>query len=96
MLYPDHPSETQDAVKEEVMKTTIVKTAIALFGAGASAAFAATSGLASEGSGLLTWSLIGFGVMIIMLQAVPAMILFASLLKGLFSGHHETHHLPKV
>lgn len=77
------------------MKTTIVKTVIALCGAGASAVFAATSGLTDDGSGLLIWSLIGFGVMIIMLQAVPALILFVSLLKGLFSGQHETH-LPKV
>lgn len=77
------------------MKTTIVKTVIALAGAGASVSFAATSGVAGEGSGLLTWFLIGFGVMIIMLQAVPALMLFASMLKGLFSGQHETH-LPKV
>ncbi|MGB4599925.1 MAG: hypothetical protein WBI04_08110 [Trichlorobacter sp.] len=78
------------------MKTTIVKTVIALGGAVASAAFAATSGVGGEGSGLLTWFLIGFGVMVIMLQAVPAMILFASLLKGLFADQHETSHLPKV
>lgn len=78
------------------MKTTIVKTVIALVGAGASVVFAATSGMAGEGSGLLTWFLIGFGVMVIMLQAVPALILFASLIKGLFANQHETHHLPKV
>lgn len=77
------------------MKTTITKASIALFGAGVSAAFAVSNGLAGGGSGLLTWFLIGFGVMIILLQAVPAITVFASLLKGLFSSRQETN-LPKL
>lgn len=78
------------------MKTTIVKWAIALAGAGATTAFAATTGIAGEGSGPLVWAFIGFGVMVIMLQAVPALILFASMLKGLFTSSDKEATLPKV
>lgn len=78
------------------MKTTILKTALALLGAGASSAFAATTGTAAEGSGPLVWFFIGFGVMVIMLQAVPALILFVSMLKGLFAASEKEATLPKV
>lgn len=67
------------------MKTTITKIVIALIGAVAATAFAATTGVGAGESGLLVWSFIGFGVTVIMIQAVPAMILFASMLKGIFS-----------
>ena len=67
------------------MKATIIKIIIALIGAGSAAAFAATTGAGAEESGLLIWAFIGFGVMVIMLQAVPAMILFTSMLKGVFA-----------
>ena len=78
------------------MKTTIIKSAIALLGAGAASAFAATSGTVGEGSGPLIWAFIGFGVMVIMLQAVPALILFASMLKGLFADSEKEITIPKV
>jgi len=78
------------------MKTNIVKTVIALLSACAASAFAATTGTAGEGSGPLVWFLIGFGVLVIMLQAVPAVILFVSMLRGLFSAHEKEAHLPKV
>lgn len=68
------------------MKTTLIKLAIAVTGAGAASAFAATTGVPGEGSSPLIWAFIGFGVMVIMLQAVPALILFASMLKGLFAS----------
>ncbi len=77
------------------MKTKLIKLTAALTGAGASSAYAASSGVGGEGSGMLVWFLIGFGVMVIMLQAVPALIMFVSMVKGLFSSHSETH-LPKV
>ena len=77
------------------MKTKLIKLTAALTGAGASSAYAASSGVGGEGSGMLVWFLIWFGVMVIMLQAVPALIMFVSMVKGLFSGHSETH-LPKV
>ena len=67
------------------MKSIIIKMIIALSGAGAAAAFAATTGAGAEENGMLIWAFIGFGVMVIMVQAVPAIILFASMLKGLFA-----------
>jgi len=78
------------------MKTTIIKSVIALLGAGAASAFAATSGAGGEGSSPLTWLFIGFGVMVIMLQAVPALILFVSMLKGLFAASEKEITIPKV
>lgn len=78
------------------MKTDITKTAIAFIGAGTGTAFAAATGTTGEGSGLLVWFLIGFGTLIVMLQAVPAMILFVSMLRGLFSASEKEVHLPKV
>ena len=78
------------------MKINITKTVIALLGACAASAFAATTGTAGEGSGPLVWFFIGFGVLAIMLQAVPAVILFVSMLRGLFSTHEKEAHLPKV
>jgi hypothetical protein len=84
-------------VEEEiVMKTNITKIVIALLGAYAASSFAATTGAVEEGSSPLVWFFIGFGVLVIMLQAVPAMILFVSMLRGLFSPHAKEAHLPKV
>lgn len=78
------------------MRINIIKTAIALLGACAASAFAATTGAAGEGSGPLVWFFIGFGVLAIMLQAVPAVILFVSMLRGLFSASGKEVSLPKV
>lgn len=78
------------------MKINIIKTAIALLGACAASAFAATTGTAGDGSGPLVWFFIGFGVLTIMLQAVPAVILFVSMLRGLFSAPAKEIHVPKV
>jgi hypothetical protein len=78
------------------MKTTIIKAAIVLTGAGAASAFAATTIPAGETSGPLVWFFIGFGVMLIMLQAVPAFILFAGMLRGLFAPAEKEVHLPKA
>ncbi len=78
------------------MKTTIFKAVLALLGAGASSAFATSTGSAADGSGPLTWFFIGFGVMVIMLQAVPALILFASMIKGLFAAPEKEITLPKA
>jgi hypothetical protein len=78
------------------MKTNMIKTLIALFTAGATSAFASTSGVAGEGSGLLVWAFVGFAVMVVMLQAVPALILFVSMLRGLFSSSEKEITLPKA
>jgi len=78
------------------MKTNMIKTLIALVAAGATSAFAATSGVAGEGSGPLVWVFLGFTVLVVMLQAVPALILFVSMLRGLFSSYEKEATLPKV
>lgn len=83
--------------KEGAMKTTLIKTIAALIGATATSAYASNANAASEGSGMLTWFLIGFGVMVIMLQAIPALVVFASMIKGLFGNRSETEaRLPEA
>jgi len=65
------------------MKTNITRIAVALISAGATSAYAATTGSAGEDGGPLIWSLIGFGVFVIMVQAIPAMVMLYSVIKGL-------------
>lgn len=77
------------------MKILIAKMVIALIGAGSAAAFASGAGMTTEGAGLLVWAFIGFGVMVIALQSVPAMVLFASMLKGIFSSTDKEVTLTK-
>lgn len=77
------------------MKSTLLKTVIALVGATATSAYAATSGTTPEGTGILVWFFVGFGALIVILQAIPALVLFASMLKGLFSPADKHIHLPK-
>ena len=55
----------------------------------ASVVYAAT-GAPNEGAGLLTYCFVGFFAMIIVFQLVPAMILFAGMIKGLFSPQEKT------
>jgi hypothetical protein len=55
----------------------------------ASAAYAA-SAQSFEGTGILTYFFVGFFALIIVSQLVPAMILFAGMIKGLFSRHEKT------
>ncbi|HEY6839317.1 MAG TPA: hypothetical protein VI389_11280 [Geobacteraceae bacterium] len=45
----------------------------------------AAEGKETEGSGLLLSLFIGFGALIIVFQLVPSLILFGSMLKGLFT-----------
>ena len=49
-----------------------------------SVAYAATNAQ-SEGAGVLTYFFIGFFALIIVSQLVPAVILFAGMIKGLFA-----------
>jgi hypothetical protein len=44
---------------------------------------------------LLVWIFIGFMVLVIMIQAVPAIVMFASMLKGLFSTPTKNANLTK-
>ncbi|MBV5340348.1 MAG: hypothetical protein J0665_12485 [Deltaproteobacteria bacterium] len=78
------------------MKTNIIKMVIALLGACTATAYAATTETIVGGNGPLIWLFIGFGVLVVMLQLVPALILFVSMLRGLFSASEKEVRLPKV
>lgn len=78
------------------MKANICKLVVALITASAVSAYAATSGVAGDEAGPLVWSLIGFGTLVIMLQAVPAVIMLAAMLKGVFSAAEKPAALPKA
>jgi hypothetical protein len=59
----------------------------------------ATPALASNeaetmGGGLLTSLFLGFGALIVLLQLIPSLLLFVSMLKGLFADA-ENRSLPK-
>lgn len=71
------------------MKKKLLKISAALGGAIATSAFASTSGAEGEVSGLLIWSFVGFGAVVIILQALPAVAMFWGMLKGIFS--HTDH-----
>ncbi len=58
----------------------------------ASHALAAGGAPEGEGLGLLAIFFIGFGVMIVLFQFIPGIMLLAGMLKGLFSlGRKETN-----
>ena len=67
------------------MKTRILHFLFPLVGGTATSAFASTDGSLHDGGGPLTWFFIGFGALVLMLQAVPAAIMLYSMLKGIFS-----------
>ncbi|MCK4509832.1 MAG: hypothetical protein KAU27_14885 [Desulfuromonadales bacterium] len=50
----------------------------------------ATTATPSEGAGFLTYCFVGFFAMIIVFQLMPAMVLFAGMIKGLFSRPEKT------
>ena len=66
---------------------TTIRTLIAML-AGVMPALAA-KGNGSEDGGLLLMAFLGFGAMIITFQFIPAVVLFASMLKGLFMSAPE-------
>lgn len=67
------------------MKVALLKFLIPLLAGSASSVFASTNRMEPGGNGMLVWFLIGFGVMVLLFQAAPAMAMFFSMLKGLFS-----------
>lgn len=69
------------------MKTTITTLATTL--ATATAALAATTADAG-GMGLLTWLFLGFGALVVVLQCVPAAVLFAAMLRSVFPAAAAT------
>lgn len=51
---------------------------------------AATAAPVDQGSSMLLTLFLGFFALIVVFQLVPACLLFAGILKGLFSRKHET------
>ena len=66
------------------MKTKIANLLIPMLGGSATSAFAADGAL-QDGGGPLIWFFIGFGVLVLMVQAVPALVLLFSMAKAVFS-----------
>ena len=78
------------------MRKNIIRIAIALIVAGSSSAYAAVTGsTAGDESGPLVWSLIGFGVFVVMVQAIPALFILYSTIKGLTSPAEKPATLNK-
>jgi|APIni6443716594_1056825.scaffolds.fasta_scaffold308168_2 hypothetical protein len=55
----------------------------------------ASSGASSDENGLLVNLFLVFGGVIIAFQLIPAVVLFSSLLKGIFAGTKEEVHTSK-
>lgn len=70
------------------MKTRIAQILIPLLGGSATSAFASDSAL-TGGGGPLIWFFIGFGALVLMVQAVPALVMLYSMVKALFSSAEE-------
>jgi hypothetical protein len=66
------------------MKTNITNLVITLLAGSATSAFAADSSLQDGGSPLV-WLFIGFAVLVVMVQAIPACIMLYSMVKAIFS-----------
>jgi hypothetical protein len=78
------------------MKTNLVKVAAALLTSSAVSAYAASAGVGGEEAGLLIWALIGFAVLVVMLQAIPAMVMLYAMVKGVLAPADTTVVLPKA
>jgi len=66
------------------MKTKIANILIPLLGGSATSAFAA-EGVVQDSGGPLVWFFIGFGVLVVMVQVIPAGILLFSMVKAILS-----------
>ncbi len=67
------------------MKASIVRFLIPMLGGTTTSAFA-SDGAMQDGGGPLTWFFIGFGALVLVVQAIPAGILLYSMAKALFSS----------
>jgi hypothetical protein len=65
------------------MKTLMIIAAAIAAGA---APLAASDGTEAAGTSLLVILFLGFGALIVVCQLVPGLVLFCSMIKGLFSG----------
>jgi len=68
------------------MKISGMKVLLPLLVGTATSSFAATYSSEQTGSGMLTWFFIGFGIMVLVFQVVPAVMMFFSMVKGIFSS----------
>ena len=66
------------------MKTKIANILIPLLGGSATSAFA-VDGVVQDSGGPLVWFFIGFGVLVLMVQVIPAGILLFSMIKAILS-----------
>ncbi len=66
------------------MKTKIANFLIPML-AGTSTSALASDSTMQDGGGPLTWFFIGFAVLVVMVQAIPAGILLFSMIKAVFS-----------
>ncbi|MBW4055862.1 MAG: hypothetical protein HIU83_10785 [Proteobacteria bacterium] len=71
------------------MKTKITSFLIPLLSGSATSAFAADGAL-QGGGGPLVWFFIGFGVLVIIMQLIPACIILYSMIKAIFSPSDTT------
>jgi len=78
------------------MKTNIIKLVVALLTSSSVSAYAASAGVGGEEAGLLIWALIGFAVLVVMLQAIPATIMLYAMVKAVFSPAEKTAVAPKA
>lgn len=68
------------------MKMSGIKALLPLLVGTATSSFAATYGSEQTGSSMLTWFFIGFGIMVLVFQVAPAIVMFFSMVKGIFSS----------
>ena len=74
--------------QEGTMKT--ITTVLATLGATASLAWAGEGAETNGSSSLFVFLFLGFGVLIILCQLIPGLVLFCSMIKGLFSSPVKT------
>lgn len=78
------------------MKTNLVKVAVALLTSSAVSVYAASAGVGGEEAGLLIWALIGFAVLVVMMQAVPATVMLYAMVKAVFAPADKTVAAPRA
>lgn len=83
MQYPWVKKLSRGRQKEDVMKST-AKNALLVFIGSISTAFAANGAEKADHS-ILLYLFLGFGALIIVFQAIPGLMLFFSMLKGIWA-----------
>lgn len=78
------------------MKANTLKLIVAVLSSVATTAYAASANVGGEGAGLLIWALIGFAVLVVMLQAIPAVVMLYAMVKAVFAPADKTAALPKA